>query len=137
MSNAGLYVLHDTGFAEVVEMCRAFGPKSEAILNSVIHGEAGEMIYERINPLIHPSGRTWRGKERSATSSNWPRYMTNEHLAVTVGAKRAWHYLYFPDDGSNTERHAGGQMFMRRGAQAAVPDIADAAIERLCGEFNG
>lgn len=117
------------------EQMAAFGEGSGQIVTEVIH-ESGPAIYERINPLIHPSGRTFKGHRSSATTSAWPTYGTGEALAVTVSARGKWHYLYFPDDGSNTDRHAGMQDFMLRGAESAAPDIIERCLGALMEEWS-
>lgn len=114
----------------------AYGDGAEDAVNDVLHREAGPIIYEEINPLIHPSGRTFRGHTSSATRARWPRYVTDENLAVTVGTTSKWRYLYFPDDGGNTKRHAGGQHFFLRGATAAVPEVLKRCLAALTQEWE-
>ena len=113
----------------------AFGEGSGQIITETLH-ESGPVIYERINPLIHPSGRTFKGHRSSATQSAWPTYVTSEGMAITVAARGKWHYLYFPDDGANTDRHAGMQDFMMRGAQDAAPEIIERCLGALMQEWS-
>lgn len=40
-------------------------------------------------------------------------------------------YLYFPDDGTNTEHHAGNQQFMFRGATDSQDRIVNEVIDEL------
>lgn len=108
----------------------------EEAINEVLHGQAGRLIADRISPLIHPSGRTFKGHTASASASDWPRFGTAENLAVEVGTKARFSYLYFPDDGSNTRRHAGGQRFMERGAEAAAEDITGLCIEAILNRLE-
>ncbi len=115
---------------------RAYGDGAEDVVNGVIHEEAGPLIYERINPLIHPSGRRFKGHTASASKSKWPVYRTNENLAVTVTTTAKFRYLYFPDDGEKTRNHAGGQHFMLRGAQAAAPTIMERCVAALTREWE-
>ena len=115
-----------------------YAGSSENALNEVLHNQAGNMIAEAIVPLIHPSGRSWRGKAPSATST-MPFAQKDENLAVTVGTignKKKYQYLYFPDDGSNTFSHAGGQNFMERGAESVQQSIIDLCIARLVDNFE-
>lgn len=104
------------------------GGDVEDAINEVLHGQAGRLIADRISSLIHPSGRTFKGHSASAAASDWPRFGIAENLAVEVGTKARFGYLYFPDDGSNTKRHVGDQRFMERGAEAAAGDITDLCI---------
>ena len=117
-------------FDGLVKAMGEYGDGALAKVDDVIH-ESGPDIAERITPLIHPSGRTWRGKPASATTGAWPRYVTNEKLAVGVTTKPKYNYLYFPDDGSNTRRHAGGQAFFERGGDQAVPSVLEKCQEAL------
>lgn len=112
------------------------GGDVEEAINDVLHGQAGQLIADRISPLIHPSGRTFKGHAASATTSDWPRFGTSENLAVEVGTKARFRYLYFPDDGSNTRRHAGNQRFMERGAEAAAEDITDLCIGAIMNRLE-
>ena len=113
----GIFGMDAAPLMAMQDAIRAFPGDAESAINSVMHGEAGPMIYRRINPLINPSGRTFKGHRASAKASDWPSYDVSENLAVTVRAQGSFGYLYFPDDGSDTRRHAGGQEFF--GAEAS------------------
>jgi hypothetical protein len=119
---------------ELSDMIRDYGPAAERAIDSVLHDEGAQEIKEKIARLLPKSGRTWRGKPRAAARA-MPRAFDqdDEMLAVTVAARDRYHYLYFPDDGSNTERHRGGQEFMRRGAERATERIIELCMGRLLG----
>lgn len=121
---------------EVTSAVVDFGDGAERIINDVLHQEAGPIIAEKITPLIHPSGRTFKGHRASAASSDWPRFDTDENLAVSVGTKAKFRYLYFPDDGSNTRNHAGNQQMFYRGGMAAAPEISERCLARLSEEWS-
>lgn len=129
------FSLDASDFERLQQSMEDFGEGSGQVITEALH-ESGPVIYERINPLIHPSGRTFKGHRSSATQSAWPTYVTNESMAVTVTARGKWHYLYFPDDGSNTDRHAGMQDFMMRGAQDAAPEIIERCLGALMQEWS-
>lgn len=114
----------------------ALGDNAESVINRVLHDEAGPLIYKKINPLIHPSGRTFKGHTASARSSDWPSYLTNRNLSVTVTTKSKFAYLYFPDDGSNSHRHYGNQQFFARGGEDAAQEIADRCVKALLEELE-
>lgn len=121
---------------EIARHIAEFPGDAESAINEVMHQEAGPIIYRQINPLIHPSGRTFAGHRSSATASDWPRYVTSENLAVTVSTKRKFDYLYFPDDGSTTRRHAGNQRFFERGGSAAAPEIVERCLAKLDEDWS-
>lgn len=132
----GIFGMDAAPLMAMQDAIRAFPGDAESAINSVMHGEAGPMIYRRINPLINPSGRTFKGHRASAKASDWPSYDVSENLAVTVKAQGSFGYLYFPDDGSDTRRHAGGQEFFRRGGEQAAQEAVDACLGAISREWS-
>lgn len=118
-------------FDVLAEKLKQLPGDAEAAVNEVLHKKAGPLIYKKINPLIHPSGRTFKGHLASARNSDWPHFITSENLAVTVTTKSKFNYLYFPDDGSNTRRHRGNQEFFVRGAEAATDEILQVCLNEI------
>lgn len=74
-------------FDRLMAAAQAYPENAEKAINDVLHKQAGPLISQRINPLIHPSGRTFKGHRASAVASDWPRYDIDENLAVSVGRK--------------------------------------------------
>lgn len=108
-----------------------FGENGPKVVNTVLHSSAIPIIENNIQMLLPSSGRSWVGKKAAASSTNPFRNDTSELLAVTVRSKTQYNYLYFPDDGSNTEHHKGNQHFMQRGADNSVNRIAQLCTARL------
>jgi len=135
--SATMVLVGETDYAAITVAAQQYPAHAEEAINSVLHGEAGPVIYRSINPLIHASGRTFKGHSVSATAAHWPEYRTGENLAVTVAANGAYRYLYFPDDGSNTKRHAGNQQFFRRGAEAVIPQLVERCVEAITSAWDG
>lgn len=109
------------------------GNAGEAI-DEVLHKEGAELIKEGIMRILPASGRTWAGKLPSAKSVQ-PFVQQDFSLGVVVHSKTKYNYLYFPDDGTNTQRHIGYQGkprdFMRIGAESQAEKIMDLCIARL------
>ena len=125
-------------YSEVESLAQAmeqYGEGSLRIINDVLHGEGGEKIKESIHMLIPASGRTWKGKKAPAGTADSLQQMNNETLAVTIKTRTAYNYLYFPDDGSNTMHHAGGQHFFQQGAEDSADQIIDLCIGKLTEGF--
>ena len=128
-----------TDFSEVEALqytMQQFGAGAGQLIDQVIHGEGAEDIKEKIAPLIPRSGRTWARKGRPAASA-MPRsfQQDNDELSVTIAARGKYHYLYFPDDGTNTRKHAGNLQFMRRGAEAAAETVINKCLKKLIDNF--
>lgn len=121
---------------EFQEYMEKFENDSLRIINDVIHDEAPNIIQENIQLLLPYSGRTWKGKKAAARNAVPFMADNSEMLATTIKTKKDYGYLYFPDDGSNTEKHQGNQNFTGRGAEASKEEIINLCIGRLADEFN-
>lgn len=129
-----LYIDSDD-FEKVEAAIKRFGEGAEDVITETLH-DSGESIYQDINPLIHPSDRRFKGHRSSATTSSWPHYGIDKPLEVSVGTKSKFHYLYFPDDGSNTDRHRGNQQFFKRGGDIAAPRIVSQCLDALASKWK-
>ena len=111
-----------------------FPGDSEKAINDVFHTDGVKLVSEEIQRLIPVSGRTWNGKRKAAKVS---KSLTNENgnLSFTVKTTKNYQYLYFPDDGTSTEHHAGNQQFFHKGGQAKRSEIIDRCIAKLVEDF--
>lgn len=130
------FEIHIKDMDTIFERIQAAGERSEGIINDVLHEYGGGKIEEKIMPLIPASGRKWKGKKKEARSAQ-PFRQEKGNLSVTVKTKYGYHYLYFPDDGSNTIKHRGNQRFMYRGAEQALPEILEQCTAKLTEEIGG
>ncbi len=117
---------------ELQKLMDQYGDNAKRVIDDVLHGEGAEEIKTQIARLLPASGRRWKGKRAAATRA-MPRSFEqdNELLSVTIAARGYYHYLYFPDDGSNTRKHAGNQQFMKRGAESSTDKIVEMCLGRL------
>lgn len=127
--------LDATEFDRLQEAIKQFQGNAEQTINDVLHNEGGLLIQDSIRRLIPESGKNWKGKAAPAKSGKSLRAL-NTNLAVAVTTTNKYHYLYFPDDGSNTRRHVGNQHFFYEGAEAVSDDIIERCIEKLINKFE-
>lgn len=120
----------------LLQAMQRYGNQTGRTVDEVLHNEGGRLIQEEIMRLLPESGRTWKGK-RTAAKRAQPFTQKNESLAVTIKTRSIYGYLYFPDDGTNTKRHAGQQYFMERGAENQASRIMDLCINRLIEKWEG
>lgn len=120
----------------LIRAMQEYGNQAGRTVDDVLHNEGGKLIHDEIMRLLPESGRTWKGK-RTAAKRAKPFTQKNESLAVTIKTKSPYHYLYFPDDGTNTKRHRGEQYFMYRGAENQTSRIMDLCINRLIEKWEG
>ena len=115
----------------------SYGTGSGQIIDKVLRSEGAEEIKKQIARLLPSSGRHWKGKAPAASSAMPGRFdQDNGELSVTIAARGKYHYLYFPDDGSNTRKHAGNKQFMLHGAEAAAPKVVEMCVGKLAEAFN-
>lgn len=112
-----------------------FPSVAEQSINDVFHNDAPPMVEEKIRLLMPMSGRTWAGKAPPARTA---KSLTKEtgNLSFAVKTKGEYHYLYFPDDGSNTRNHVGNQQFFHRGGEMTQTEIVDLCITRMVNDFE-
>lgn len=115
---------------------QAYQGNTEETINDVLHNEAGELIQPAIIGLMPRSNvKPWNGKAPHAKDSKSLRNV-NEHLSLTVTTNKKWQYLYFPDDGSNTRRHAGNQQFFARSGESVQDEVIERCVNRLTQNFE-
>lgn len=129
---ASVYVTFD-GVEQLGKRIADFGEGAGHIIQGVYEEYAAKEIKENIIPLIHPSGRTFKGHRQGARSAGPEKVFKHSvrELSLIVGTNRAFGYLYFPDDGSTSKRHAGQQHFMDRGLQRSVGGIIERCVAAL------
>ena len=112
------------------EAMKNFPQRAEDIVNEVLHLEGGPLIEEEIRRLMPVSGMKWRGKKPPAKTGN-SLEQVDHNLGVTIRTKGDYHYLYFPDDGTNTYHHMGNKQFFLHGAENQQDEIIERCINRL------
>ncbi len=132
MSNGGILSIDFSEFNRLRNALQTYQGNTEETINDVFHNYAGNRAQTDIYRLMPISDKK-KGKhaKESKSLSN-----VNGNLSVTVTARGKWHYLYFPDDGSNTIHHAGNQRFFDRGGEAAQDDIVERCITQLTTNFE-
>ena len=118
---------------ELQQMMSQLPNEGEKIVTNVLHNEGADEIESGIRVLVPKSGRKWKKKKQAAkrAKSLGMRKSESGNLNVIVGTTNSYHYLYFPDDGSNTKNHYGNKQFMKKGAESKAGKIIDMCLEQL------
>lgn len=112
-----------------------FPGRGEEAINEVLHGEGAVEIQDAIRLLIPISGaKPWNGKRPPAHESNSLMAVPG-NLSVTIKTTKPYQYLYFPDDGTNTRRHAGNQQFFARGAEDVSSNVVGRCVANIRNKF--
>lgn len=114
----------------LIQTMQAYQGDTEETVNDVLHNYAPGVMKPAIRNLMPVSGKTWKGKKPAAKSSQSLENM-NGNLSVTVKSTKNYQYLYFPDSGETTRRHAGRQYFFRRGGESVQDEIIDRCVTKL------
>ena len=104
-----------------------FPGSAEAIINDIFHDDGATLIKDEVRRLMPVSGKTWKGKPAAAKDGN---SLTEKkgNLFIEVTTTSKYHYLYFPDDGTNTRHHVGEQHFFKRGGEAQETEIINRCL---------
>ena len=121
-----------SGFEKLQQAMQGFQGDTEATINDVLHNYAGDRAQKDIILLMPVSNK----KKGVHAKHSDPLQNITGNLSVTVTTKGKFGYLYFPDDGTNTRRHAGNQRFFERGGETAMDDIVGRCIEKLINNFE-
>lgn len=126
----------DDNFEELQKKISSLQEKGEEIVNNVLHKDAVEIFKTSIQNILPQSHRKWNGKPKSAKVAKPLTADTTDNLSVTIVSRGYYHYLYFPDDGTNTKRHRGEQHFMLRGVEAKAGTVVEMCLDRLTEQIN-
>ena len=124
-----------TEFERLENAIKSFPGEAETIINEVLHGEGSQLIQAEIKNLMPVSGREWKGKKAAAKEGNSLTDMKG-NLFVEIKSTSNYNYLYFPDDGTNTKKHAGNQQFFLKGAESQQETIIDLCVSKLVDSFE-
>ena len=122
-------------FERLQTAIKNFPGDAETAINEVLHGEGSQLIKDSIKNLMPVSGREWKGKKAAAKSANSLTDMKG-NLYVETKSTSSYNYLYFPDDGTNTKKHAGNQQIFLKGAEAEQETIIDLCINKMVNSFE-
>ena len=135
MASQSVFRLDAKEFERLQNAIKNFPGEAEEVINDVLHTEGSQLIQDAIRNLMPESGREWKGKKAAAKSA---RSLTDTkgNLFVEVKTTNNYQYLYFPDDGTNTKRHAGNQQFFLKGGESQQETIVDRCIKKLVNSFE-
>ena len=132
MSSFGLSAAE---FEKLQQAIKNFPGDAEKEINEVLHNEASLLIQDAIRRLMPVSGKKWKGKPLGAQEGN-SLTDTKINLGIIVRTQKKYQYLYFPDDGTNTRKHAGNQQFFAKGGESQKEEIINRCMARLMNNFE-
>ena len=131
-----IFSLDTESYNKLFDLMKELQGEAPQIINKILWDEGGQLINDAILNLLPVSGRNWAGKKPAAKFSA-PFVQENGELSVTLKTKSVYNYLYFPDDGTTTKKHAGEQYFMFGGADAKQQEIINLCVAALIEKIGG
>lgn len=135
MAGQAVFRIDAKEFDRLQNAIKNFPGEAEEVINDVLHTEGSQLIQDAVRNLMPESGRDWKGKKAAAKSAK-SLTDTKGNLFVEVRTTNNYHYLYFPDDGTNTKKHAGNQQFFLQGGESQQETIVDLCIKKLTNSFE-
>lgn len=123
-----MFKINFLGFEELEKALAEYSGNTEEAINEVLHSEEINTLAQNAIKTLMP--RSNKKKGRHAKDSNSLGKLDG-NLSLTVRATKAFQYLYFADDGTNTRRHIGDQRFFERGGEEVQGDIVQRCIDKL------
>lgn len=117
------------------DQMKRYGSNASKVIESALRTDGYDTVNKSIISLLPESGRMWPSRRTAPASSTDPFEEIDELLGFTIKSTKEYNYLYFPDDGSNTVHHRGGQQFMKRGADAVMNDLVEMIETKLIESF--
>lgn len=125
------------GAEQLQEKMERFGKGAGQVIQGVYNEFAAKEIKQNILPLVHSSGRVFRGHRQGAKAAGPEKVFTHQvkDLSLVVRTNGKFGYLYFPDDGSTSRKHAGQQHFMQKGLDRSTDTIIERCLAALTEDF--
>lgn len=125
----------------LVTAIKAYGAGAEKKITEYLHGKGYDVLSSSIQNAIPVSDDLSKhGKNQPKGHARMMQALRDRdkgsNLAVIIGTKSRWNYLYFPDDGSNTVHHAGNQQFFQTGVERKENEVINDLLDVLNFEME-
>lgn len=105
---------------------------AEQALGNYLENEADKIFRPSIENLIPVSDKD---KKHAKTSAPLTGDMEG-HLSLYIHTKKAWHYLYFPDEGEGTSKGQLPHDFMGEGIEKQYDTVINGMLDALINEWD-
>ena len=105
---------------------------AEQALGNYLENEADKIFRPSIENLIPVSDTD---KKHARTSAPLTGDMEG-NLSLYIHTKKAWHYLYFPDEGEGTSKGQKPHDFMNEGIEKQYDTVVNGMIDALINEWD-
>ena len=116
----------------LVTAIKQYEGDSEQALGNYLENDADKILRPSIENLIPVSEAD---KKHARTSSPLTGDMESQ-LSLYIHTKKAWHYLYFPNEGEGTSKGQAPHDFMNQGVENKYDTVVNGMLDALINEWN-
>lgn len=126
------FELDDKDIDRLVGAIKQYEGNAEQALGNYLENEADKIFRPSIENLIPVSDKD---KKHARTSAPLTGDMEG-NLSLYIHTKKAWHYLYFPDEGEGTSKGQLPHDFMNEGIEKQYDTVINGMLDALINEWD-
>lgn len=126
------FSLDDKDIDRLVTAIKNYEGHAEEALGNYLRNEADEIFRPSIENLIPVSNRDKKHARNSAPLTG----DMQGNLSLYIHTKKAWHYLYFPDEGEGTSKGQAPHDFMGKGVEKEYDTVINGMLDSLINEWD-
>lgn len=130
---AGSYFeLNDGDINKLITTIQNYSGNAEKAIGNYLENELPDIAKPSIQNLIPVSDRN---KKHAKNSAPFTEDMEG-NLSIYIHTKKAYHYLYFPDEGEGTSKGQEPHYFMEEGMERKYDEIVNGLLDSLLNKWN-
>lgn len=126
------FTLKDEDVENLIDAIKGFAGDAENAISDALENKVAEILKNSIENLIPVSNRN---KIHAKYSAPFTDDMQGK-LSVYIHTKKAYHYLYFPDEGEGTSKGQMAHDFTGEGVEREYDSAINILLDVLINEWN-
>jgi len=126
------FTLKDKDIDNLIDAIKGFAGDAENAMSDALENKVAEILKNSIENLIPVS-------DRNKTHARYSAPFTDDmqgKLSVYIHTKKAYHYLYFPDEGEGTSKGQMPHNFTGEGVEKEYDSAINILLDALINEWN-
>lgn len=126
------FTLKDEDIEKLIDAIKGFAGDAENAMSDALENKVAEILKNSIENLIPVS-------DRNKTHAKYSAPFTDDmrgKLSVYIHTKKAYHYLYFPDEGEGTSKGQMAHDFTGEGVEREYDSAINILLDALINEWN-
>lgn len=126
------FTLKDEDIEKLIDAIKGFAGDAENAISDALENKVAEILKNSIENLIPVS-------DRNKTHAKYSAPFTDDmqgKFSVYIHTKKAYHYLYFPDEGEGTSKGQMAHDFTGEGVEREYDSAINILLDALINEWN-